>query len=558
MVKLIEKKSTTGWLILANVLAAAIFLNVLASLYFFRWDLTEEKRFTIQPQTRELLKNLDDDVFVEVFLEGDLNPSFKRFRNSIRETLNEFKVYSNHKVSFAFTNPSMAQGSQAQQEFMSALMAKGIQPTNVIESKGGKREEQIIFPGAVVSVGVAQRGVQLLKGSRRQGSQEAINQSIENVEFELGQAIYSLTNLRPEKIGIVNGHGELDSLAMDGFRKILKEQFTVTQAQLNHLSALKSFRVLIIAKPRQAFSDVEKYNLDQFILKGGRVLFLIDRLDVDMKQASRNDYFALAYDTQLEDLLFRYGIRINAGLIQDQVCNKYPVVAGQVGNQPQVMLMDWIYFPLIMRYGDHVITRNMDACATQFISSLDTVKAVGIRKTPLLFSSPASRFINSPVKIDIAQVRQEMSEAFHQGPLIAGCLLEGKFSSLYKNRFLPDGIDSVGFRKEGVDSKIIVVSDGDIARNDINPRNGRPAPLGFDNFTNYTYSNADLLRNMVAYLADEGGIIAARNKEIKVRLLDKTKRQQVGFWQILNLGLPLLALVLFGIGKIYLRKRKYT
>lgn len=558
MVKLSDKKSTADCLILANVIVAAVLLNVWASSFFFRWDLTEEKRFTIKPQTKELLKNLDDRVFVEVFLEGDLNASFKRFRNAIRETLNEFKVYSQNKISFAFTNPSMAKGNRARQEFMSSLMAKGIQPTNVIESKGGKREEQIVFPGAVVSVGVAQRGVQLLKGSRVQGSQEAINQSIENVEFELAQAIYSLTNLHPKKIGVVQGHGELDSLAMHGFLKVLKEQFAVSRADLNNPPALKIFRVLIIAKPGQPFSEVEKFNLDQFILNGGRVLFLLDRLDADMKQASRNDYFAVAYETQLEDQLFRYGIRINAGLIQDQVCNKYPVIAGQVGNQPQIRLMDWIYFPLIMHYGDHVITRNMDACATQFISSMDTVKAVGIRKTPLLFSSPASRFISSPVKIDIARVRQQMSEAFNQGPFMAGCLLEGKFSSLFKNRFLPAGCPGTGFRKEGLDSKIIVVSDGDIARNDINPRTGQPSPLGFDNFTNYTFSNADLLRNMVAWLAEEGGIIAARNKEVKVRLLDKVKRQETGFWQMLNLGAPCLILFLFAVGKIYLRKRKYV
>jgi len=313
MAKLTEKKSTTDWLILANVLAAAVLLNMLASLCFFRWDLTEEKRFTIKPQTKELLKNLDEDVFIEVFLEGELNPSFKRFRNSIRETLNEFKVYSNRKVSFAFTNPAAAKGGKAQQEFMSALMSKGIQPTNVIESKGGKREEQIIFPGALVSAGVSQRGVQLLKGSRVQGAQEAINQSIENVEFELAQAIYSLTNLRPKKIGIVTGHGELDSLAMDGFLKILKELFSVSHAQLTNPAALKPFRVLIIAKPTQPFSDAEKYNLDQFILKGGRVLFLIDRLEADMKQVSHEGYLAMAYNTQLEDQLFRYGVRVNAG-----------------------------------------------------------------------------------------------------------------------------------------------------------------------------------------------------------------------------------------------------
>ena len=560
MVNWKQSKKVGDLLLLVNGLMLVLLINGLASFYFFRIDLTEEKRYTIKPQTKELLAKLDDEVFVEVFLEGDLNPGFKRFQKSIRETLEEFRIYSNNKINYVFTNPNQAVGDKARNEYMAELNSKGISPMNIIENKDGQRVEKFVFPGALVSYGGFESGVMLLKGNRAQGSQEALNQSIENVEFELGNAIYKLANTDRKKIGLVKGHGELDSLQLASFNASLLEQYDVFKADLSKSKSIASYSALIIAKPRSEFSESEKFRLDQYIMKGGKVLFLLDRLDANMDSASSENYFAFPYNLNLDDQLFRYGVRINQDLLQDRVAGKYPIVVGNAGNQPQMMQLDWPFFPLINQYADHPITRNLDAVQTKFISSIDTVKAIGIKKTPLLFSSPYSRKLAAPVKVGVDDLRKQLKDENFQGGKIAiAYLLEGEFTSLFKNRFAPAEVDTNGFKEQSAPSKIIVVADGDIARNDINPRENKPQQLGYDPFARYTFANTDLLLNMVAYLTDENGLIKARNKEVKIRPLDKEKiRNNRAYWQVLNIVLPLVVLIVFGLVLTYLRKRRYS
>jgi len=560
MVNWKQSKKVGDLLLLVNGLMLVLLINGLASFYFFRIDLTEEKRYTIKPQTKELLAKLDDEVFVEVFLEGDLNPGFKRFQKSIRETLEEFRIYSNNKINYVFTNPNQAVGDKARNEYMAELNSKGISPMNIIENKDGQRVEKFVFPGALVSYGGFESGVMLLKGNRAQGSQEALNQSIENVEFELGNAIYKLANTDRKKIGLVKGHGELDSLQLASFNASLLEQYDVFKADLSKSKSIASYSALIIAKPRSEFSESEKFRLDQYIMKGGKVLFLLDRLDANMDSASSENYFAFPYNLNLDDQLFRYGVRINQDLVQDRVAGKYPIVVGNAGNQPQMMQLDWPFFPLINQYADHPITRNLDAVQTKFISSIDTVKAIGIKKTPLLFSSPYSRKLAAPVKVGVDDLRKQLKDENFQGGKIAiAYLLEGEFTSLFKNRFAPAEVDTNGFKEQSAPSKIIVVADGDIARNDINPRENKPQQLGYDPFARYTFANTDLLLNMVAYLTDENGLIKARNKEVKIRPLDKEKiRNNRAYWQVLNIVLPLVVLIVFGLVLTYLRKRRYS
>jgi len=560
MVNWKQSKKVGDLLLLVNGLMLVLLINGLASFYFFRIDLTEEKRYTIKPQTKELLAKLDDEVFVEVFLEGDLNPGFKRFQKSIRETLEEFRIYSNNKINYVFTNPNQAVGDKARNEYMAELNSKGISPMNIIENKDGQRVEKFVFPGALVSYGGFESGVMLLKGNRAQGSQEALNQSIENVEFELGNAIYKLANTDRKKIGLVKGHGELDSLQLASFNASLLEQYDVFKADLSKSKSIASYSALIIAKPRSEFSESEKFRLDQYIMKGGKVLFLLDRLDANMDSASSENYFAFPYNLNLDDQLFRYGVRINQDLVQDRVAGKYPIVVGNAGNQPQMMQLDWPFFPLINQYADHPITRNLDAVQTKFISSIDTVKAIGIKKTPLLFSSPYSRKLAAPVKVGVDDLRKQLKDENFQGGKIAiAYLLEGEFTSLFKNRFAPVSVDTIGFKEQSAPSKIIVVADGDIARNDINPRENKPQQLGYDPFARYTFANTDLLLNMVAYLTDENGLIKARNKEVKIRPLDKEKiRNNRAYWQVLNIVLPLVVLIVFGLVLTYLRKRRYS
>jgi gliding-associated putative ABC transporter substrate-binding component GldG len=559
MVKLNGKK-TGDLLMLANGVLLLVLLNLFSSIYFFRVDLTEEKRYTIHASTRDMLAGLDDDVYVEVYLEGELNAGFRRFQKAIRETLEMFRVYSHNKVHYTFVDPSAALSQKARSEFMADLASKGIQPTNVIDRRNGERVEKIIFPGAVVSYGGAEKGVMLLKGNKASSPEEEINQSIEGIEYELANAVYELTEAEPKQVGLVSGHGELEGVKVAAFEQALSELYNVKSVSLRD-PALRDFEALVIAKPTQRFSEQDKYRLDQYIMRGGKVLFLIDRLDASMDSATQSNYFAFPYETHLDDQLFHYGVRINPDLVQDRYSARYPVVTGnKPDGTPRMQLLEWPFYPLVNRFARHPITHNLDMVRMRFVSSIDTVKAQGVRKTPLLFTSEYSRKLTAPVNVNINELRRDLSQArFTEHFIPVAYLLEGRFTSLYKNRFAPDSTGNAGFVAESVPTSLIVVSDGDLPKNEVDPRTGRPLSLGFDPYTNYTFANGDLLMNMIAYLVDEGGLIHARNKEIRIRPLD---REQIAAeklkWQLINLTTPLVILLIFGVVRSYWRKRKFA
>ena len=559
MVKL-DSKKLGDLLLLTNGLVILVLVNLLASHYFFRIDLTEEKRFSVKEPTQKMLEELDDKVYVEVFLEGELNSSFRRLQKSIRETLEEFRIYSDDKVQFVFTDPNTAASQKARNEFMQDLAQKGITPTNVVDPKDGQVTEKIIFPGVLISYAGFETGVTLLKGNKALTADEQINQSIEGLEFELSNAIYKLANADRKRIGFVTGHGELDSLEIASFNNSLLESYDVYKVDFSKGKPLDRYDALIIAKPTSRYSEQDKYRLDQYIMKGGKVLFLIDKLDAKMERASEENYAAFPYDLSIDDQLFKYGVRLNMDLIQDRNAGLYPVVTGESGGKPQQQLMDWPFNPLVNRYADHPITRNLDAVVMKFVSSIDTVKAQGVKKTPLLFTSQYSRRVSAPVQVNINDLRKNVTpESYSESFIPVGYLLEGKFTSVFKNRFLPEGVNQAGFKDEGAATKIIVFADGDLARNDVNPRTGQPQQLGFDPFVRYTFANNELLMNAVAYLVQEDGLIAARNKEVKIRPLDKEKvRNEKLKWQIINLVLPLILLIAYGIVRSVLRKRKFS
>lgn len=553
-------KRTGDLLLLANGIVFLVLINLLSSHYFFRVDLTEEKRYSIHPSTREMLSNLDEDVYVEVFLEGELNAGFRRFQKSIRETLEMFRVYSGNRVQYSFTDPATALSQKARSEFMADLASKGIQPTNVIDTRDGERIEKIVFPGVVVTYGGAEKGVMLLKGNKAQTPEEEINQSIEGVEFEIANAIHKLADEDPRIVGMVSGHGELEGIAVAGFENAVSELY-----HLRHLTLkdplLANCDALVIAKPARPFSADDKYRLDQYIMNGGKVLFLIDRLDASMDSATQANYFAFPYDTGLDDLFFRYGVRLNPDLVQDRYAARYPVITGErPDGTPQIHLMEWPFFPLINRFAEHPTTHNLDRVLTRFASSIDTVKAEGVVKTPLMFTSQYSRKLAAPVNVNINALRQDLSAGqFDEQHIPVAYLLEGKFSSLYKNRFLPEGVAQSSFRPEGEATSLIVVADGDLPRNDVNRRTGQPLPLGFDPFSNYTFANQDLLLNFIAYLVDENGLIRARNKDISIRPLDQEQIASEKLkWQLINLVLPLAFLIAFGGARAYWRKKKFA
>lgn len=549
------------WLWLANCLVVLVIINQLSSNYFFRIDLTEEGRYTIKPQTIEILQSLDDEVFVEVFLEGELNPGFARVKNFTRETLEEFRVYSKNKVRYSFTNPETAASQNARNEFISSLAQKGINPLNVVESQNGQRSQKLVFPGAIVSYGGFETGVMFLKGATGRGSpQEMLNQAVEDVEYELISAISKLVSTQQKKIGWVVGHGELDSLHIVSVTRALMEQYQVLKVNLSERKEITGFDALIIAKPTSRFSQSELYVLDQYIMNGGKVVFLIDRLEASMENASDENYFAIPYDINLDDLLFRYGVRINADIVQDISSVKYPIVTGQANGRPQITPIEWPFFPLVNHYSTHPATRNLDASVLKFANTIDTVKSSGIIKTPLIMTSQYSRVLTAPVKVSAASLRAELKpDNFQAGPKTVGYLLEGAFTSLFKNRFKPEWVKENSSKDSSVPTKIIVISDGDIVRNEINSQTGEPRPLGFDPVFNVTFANQELVLNLISYLSSENGIINTRSKEIKIRPLEKNKiANDRNFWQTINLVVPVVLMVVFAVSINVIRKRKYS
>ncbi|MEJ2004482.1 MAG: gliding motility-associated ABC transporter substrate-binding protein GldG [Cyclobacteriaceae bacterium] len=556
----LESRKLESFLKLGVGIALLVVINMLGSRYFHRFDLTSEGRYTIKPATRTMLENLDDVVYVEVYLDGELNSGFKRLQQAVRETLEEFRIYSGNNVQYVFNDPSAAMGENARAQFMQSLSQLGIQPTNIIEEKDGERNERLIFPGAIVSYGGAERGVMLLKGNQASSPDEKLNQSIEGVEYALASAIFELTNIEQQQVGMVRGHGELDSLESAGFEQAIRDHYALRDVHLasDDLSMLSA---LVIAKPEAQFTEVEKYRLDQYLMNGGKILMLIDKLQANMDSASNEFNYAFPFDLNIDDQLFRYGIRVNNTLIQDASSAKYPIVTGQMGGQPQIQLIQWPFFPLINRFADHPITNNLNAVKGRFMSTMDTVKAEGVIKTPLMFTSDYSRSINAPVKVSIQDLRQNLTpEKLNQRNLPVAYLLEGGFRSLYENRFKPGEVDESAFvARAEQGAKLLVIADGDIGRNDINPRTGMPQALGYDPFEETTFGNEDLLMNALHYMIDVKGLITARNKEIAIRPLDRVKiSEERRFWQFVNLVLPVIVIVLFGIVRHYSREPPIT
>lgn len=556
---ILESKSFERWLVLLITVIGLLLINIISSRYFFRVDLTEDQRFSITEATKDLLSDIDDIVYVEVYLDGDLPVGFKRMRTAILETLEEFQVYSDGNLQFQFVNPDLAMSEKSRNDFLRSVIQKGIQPTDVFLTENGNRIQKRIIPGATISYGTREIGVQLFKGSSTASPEVRLNQSIEGIEYELAEAIHELVALDRSNIGLVRGHDELDSLDFYSFSNALQQKFRTSIVYLDR--PIENLDLLILAQPKSRFKEIEKYHLDQFIMLGGKALFMIDKLAVNMDSANIGT-ISFPYDLNLDDLLFKYGVRINNNLVSDYVSGTYPIVVGNSGEQPQIQLLQWPFYPVVNDYSNHVIVRNIDAIITRFVSSIDTVKAPGILKTRLFSSSQYSRVSTAPVVVDIQATRENLSpDYFKSSHVPLGYLLEGSFNSFYANKFLPDGADDALFKPQGEPSRIIVIADGDIARNDIDPRSGAPLPLGRDPFSRdgFEFANQDMLLNAVNYLIAGDGIISARAKQVMIRPLDQVKvKASRRYWQTLNLVAPIALLIVFGIVLYVIRRKKYS
>jgi gliding-associated putative ABC transporter substrate-binding component GldG len=381
---------------------------------------------------------------------------------------------------------------------------------------------------------------------------------VENVEFELASAIKQLAATQKRRIGLIKGYGGPSPIQLADLINGLQENYDVYQVNLPGQPTLQGLDAVLVIKPDSAFTEADKYKLDQFIVNGGRALFFVDALKSDT--INRASTLVVPQDLNLGDMFFRYGVRLNDNMAQDLNAALIPLNVGRLGDRPQIQPMPWRFFPLVNTFSDHPMVRNLDAVYVRYAGTMDTVRAAGIAKTPLMFTSRYTKIITAPVQIDFNEARTEPDPAtFSAGSVPIAYLLEGQFRSLYANRITAGDPRAKSFKPYGRASRIVVCSDGDIPINDIDPQTDRFLPLGLDRFSGTTFANKDFVLNAVGYLIEPGGIITARAKEVTLRPLDKLKVQNERIpWQLLNVGLPLVLIAVFGVLHAFIRKRKFA
>ena len=543
---------------LAIILVAIIAVNVLSNSFFKRFDLTSDKRYTLSETTLTLLENVKEPINIDVFLDGDFPAEFKRLQSETYQLLEEYKAY-NSNIIFKFNNPN-GDANNAEQ-FANELISLGFTPTNINQNVKGKKELIQIFPWAIANVGEKSVRVPLLVNNYGNRPEENINKSVQLLEFAFTDAITKLTLEKKKKIAVLKGNGQISDKYMADLLFNAKEYYALGAFDLDSLTNdlpktlanLKRFDMALIVKPTKAFSDEEKYILDQYVMNGGKTMWLMDQVTIDLDSLQNQNRQALAFprDLNLDDMFFKYGVRINPRLIQDLLST--PITAQSPTGED--FPIDWLYSPIVRSEENHPINKNINLVKLEFANQIDTLKN-GIKKTVLLKSSPASKAVGAPLLVGLEQFMEELDEStFNNGNQIIGTLLEGSFTSVFNNRVKPFKI--ADNKDQGVPTKMIVIADGDIIN--YTYINKKPIQNGYDQWTQQVYGNKDFLINSINYLLDDSGLINIRSKNIELPLLNEQKvSEKYTTTQLITVGLPIAFLAIFGLFFTYLRKRRYS
>ncbi len=566
-----KRQTLIQFALLAGILLG---LNILANaryggrpLYFWL-DFTEEKRYTLTEPTRELLQALQEPVTVKILLDGEFPAGFKRLQRATQDLLDDFRGVSGY-IEYAFEDPQRGSREVAN-ERVQQLAEQGLIPVNLTVKTGGEQSQRIIFPYAIVYFQGRSMPVRLLENQVPGMPQEVVlNNSVGLLEYKFANALQKLQNYRKPPIAFTSSHGELDPLQTADLEKDLRAFYETGRIHLDSLVSLDNeLAALVVAKPTRPFPEEHKFKIDQYIMRGGKVLWLIDALRVDLDSLRGvEQYVPLPYELNLEDLFFRYGFRIPPNLVLDMQCSTIPQVTGMLGNAPQFEYKKYPYHPVVTAASDHPIVKGLNPVNLFYPSSIDTAirTKTPVEKTVLLSSSPRSRLQYVPITMDFEFLRYELDPArFDQGPQPVALMLEGVFSSMYENRIAPGmqaGLDQLGieYLAESPPSAMAVVSDGDVTANPVNRSRGTYQPLGYNPYDRYQFANKDFIINTLEYLIDQGGVIEARGKEVRLRLLDRARAQEEKVkWQLINVVAPLVFLLLFGAAYQYIRRRRYT
>lgn len=557
----------------ALFIAIVILVNIIGGLKFFRIDLTSEKRYTLSDATINLLESVQDVMLVKVYLEGDFPAGFQRLETETKQMLDEFRAY-NPNIQYTFIDPSNNETEEETNERYKQLQFKGLKPYQLSIKNNDGNSVKTIFPGAVLNYGEKEAAALLLLDQLGAVPEKQINNSIENLEFTLANSIRGLVSDDKPLVGFLQGHGELGPREIADFAKSISANYRVDLFNIREFKSdssgeslslaeqqvrMNRFDALIISKPQKAFTDLDKYLLDQFIMNGGKTVWLLDAAVASMDSLSAASQFMslpLFDRLQLNDLLFKYGVRVNTDLVTD-------LVAGGVSDQKKIR--PWVYFPMVMPQVSHPIAKDLNAVWLRFASSIDTVIAAGIKKTVLLKSSPYSARLATPHIVSLAKLYNPPPRGqFRESGVPLAVLLEGKFTSAFKNRLRPKAeAGQLKTKEESSQNQMLVVADGDIILNQFNVVNpnipkGAPLPLGYDQYTNTQYGNKDFLVNSLDYMLDDQGLIAIRSRELKIRLLDleRVKEERL-FWQLINTLIPAMLVVLMAAVNTWWRRKKY-
>lgn len=557
-------------------LVLILFFNIVGYYIFARLDLTSEKRYTLSKSTKKMLKTVDDVVFIRCYLEGEIPADYKRLRNETKEMINQFRSY-NPNIEFEFRNPNDFKDKKEQAEFYQRLFEMGFQPILKTSQQKDGQVRQYMFPYLEITHKGEKKIVSLIS-TKGTGEESIINSSVQNLEYNIYNGIRSLMTTSKDRVAIIRGHGEWELASIWDFITGINEFYAVdtltinerinalTERQYdsvkNNVTMRNKYKALVIAKPLSVFSYKDLYILDQFVMHGGRILWLVDPLLCSMDSLQANpETFAVTNYTGVEDPLFKYGVRLNTNLVMDMQAAKVPIVTGVYGdNTPQFSFFPWNFFPVVSPNPNHIITSKVNPVKLEFVSSIDTIQN-NITKTPLLVSSANSRIMNTPAIISLEMLKQKQDpRLFNMPNLNLAMLLEGKFTSAFKNRLSPEmeTNQEIAFKDEcDTINAMIVVADGDIIRNDFT--SGQMLPLGYDKYTKEMFGNKEFLINALNYLTDDHDMIPLRSREVLMRKLDQARveREKLN-WQVVNVGIPIIFIMVIGVIISFIRKRKYV
>ena len=567
MTKSKHKKSNSklnSFVYLGVFMVILILANIAGTTFFKRIDLTTDHRYSLNEYSKKQLSSLEDIVFLRIYLEGDLPVGFNQLKNSTKEILDEMRVYAGDNLQYEFIDPSESQDPKIRENVYKELSKKGLKYSNLTTREGEKTSEQIIFPGAILVYREKEFPIQLLKKTMGASPEVMLNNSIQQLEYEISSTIKKAIQYNPKKIAFIKGHGEAKTNRLKSITNALGEFYQYQDVTINgQIQALKDFSAAVVVGPDSVFSEKDKYVLDQFVMNGGKMLWFIENAQVDTDSLRKNGIsLGLGVNTNLSDQLFKYGARVNSDFIMDIQSLPIPLKTGMIGDQPKFELFPWYYYPLVFSTVKHPITNNLDAIATEYVGSIDTVGGKNIKKTPLLFSSQYSKVTNVPTRVAYNIVNDPPDERrFNKGKKMMAVLLEGEFESVFKNRISEKVSENpeFKFKSKSAQNKMIIVSDANIIMNGITPDGKSFTELGYYRYTNRTYGNKEFILNCFSYLLEDDGLIFSRVKEFKLRVLNrqaiaKEKRK----WQIFNTALPIIFIVVIGAIIGYLRKRRYN